>query len=69
LILNPLQAVTSTWIALVEGTSAEFQNPQELTSIWDDIRLETEELNSGIEITNTYALLGRYDFLLVVASD
>jgi uncharacterized protein with GYD domain len=69
LTLNPLQAVIPTWIALVEGTSAEFQNLQELTSIWDNIRLEIEELNSEIEITDTYALLGRYDSLLVVASD
>ena len=69
MILNSLQAVIPTWIALVKGTSAEFQNLQELTSIWDDIRLETEELNSGIEITDTHALLGRYDFLLVVAFD
>lgn len=54
-----------TWIALVEVTSTEFQNLQELTSVWGDIRLETEELNSEIELTDTYALLGRYDFLLV----
>jgi uncharacterized protein with GYD domain len=54
-----------TWIALVEVTSTEFQNLQELTSIWGDIRLEAEEVNSEIELTDTYALLGRYDFLLV----
>ena len=54
-----------TWIALVEVTDAQFQNIQELTSIWGDIRLEAEELNSEAEIINTYALLGQYDFLLV----
>ena len=27
--------------------------------------MEAEEVNSEIEITDTYALLGRYDFLLV----
>ncbi|PSP76637.1 gyd domain protein [Halobacteriales archaeon QS_3_64_16] len=54
-----------TWVALVEVTDAEFQNLQELTSIWGDVRLEVEELNSEIEIIDTYALLGRYDFLLV----
>jgi len=54
-----------TWIALVEVTDAQFQNIQELTSIWGDIRLEVEELNSEAEIINTYALLGQYDFLLV----
>lgn len=55
----------STWISLVEVTDAEFQNLQELTSIWGDVRLEAEDLNTDIEITDTYALLGRYDFLLV----
>jgi uncharacterized protein with GYD domain len=55
-----------TWIALVEVTNTEFQNLQELTSIWGDIRLEAEEVSSEIELTDTYALLGRYDFLLVV---
>ena len=55
-----------TWIALVEVTSTEFQNLQELTSIWGDIRLEAEEVSSEIELTDTYPLLGRYDFLLVV---
>lgn len=54
-----------TWVSLVEVTDAEFQNLQELTSIWGDIRLEAEEINAEIEITETYALLGRYDFLLV----
>jgi uncharacterized protein with GYD domain len=54
-----------TWIALVKLTDAQFQNIQELTSIWGDIRLEAEELNSKAEIINTYALLGQYDFLLV----
>ena len=54
-----------TWVSLVKVTDAEFQNLQELTSIWGDIRLEAEEINAEIEITETYALLGQYDFLLV----
>lgn len=54
-----------TWIALVEVTDAGFQNLQELTSIWGDIRMEAEELNPDIELTETYALLGQYDFLIV----
>lgn len=52
-----------TWVSLIEVTDTEFQNLQELTSIWGDVRLETE--NFDVEITETYALLGRYDFLLV----
>ncbi|PSQ24988.1 gyd domain protein [Halobacteriales archaeon QS_8_65_32] len=55
----------STWISLVEVTDAEFQNLQELTSIWGDIRMEAEDATSDIEIVDTYALLSRYDFLLV----
>jgi uncharacterized protein with GYD domain len=54
-----------TWVALIEVADAEFQNLQELTSIWGDLRLEVEETNPDIEIVDTYALLGRYDFLLV----
>ena len=54
-----------TWVALIEVADAKFQNLQELTSIWGDLRLEVEETNPDIEIVDTYALLGRYDFLLV----
>lgn len=54
-----------TWVSLITVDDAQFQNLQELTSIWGDIRLEAEQINSDIELTETYALLGRYDFLLV----
>lgn len=55
-----------TWIALVEAADAEFQDLQELASLWGDINLELEEVDA--EIQETYALLGRYDFLLVFAA-
>jgi uncharacterized protein with GYD domain len=52
-----------TWLALVEADGAEFQDLQELASLWGDISIELEEIDA--EIIETYALLGRYDFLLV----
>ena len=55
----------STWISLVKVDDVQFQNLQELTSIWGDIQLEVEQIDSDIELAETYALLGRYDFLLV----
>jgi uncharacterized protein with GYD domain len=52
-----------TWLSLVEVDGAEFQDLQELASLWGDISLELEEIDA--EIVETYALLGRFDFLLV----
>lgn len=52
-----------TWLSLVEADGTEFQDLQELASLWGDINLELEEIDA--EIKDTYALLGRYDFLLV----
>lgn len=49
-----------TWISLVEVTNAEFQDLQELASIRGDVQLEVEKgVESDVEITETYALLGR----------
>ncbi|WP_158057828.1 GYD domain-containing protein [Halorussus halophilus] len=42
----------------------DFQNVQELTSIWGDIRAELEEHDAHLE--ETYAILGEYDFLLII---
>jgi uncharacterized protein with GYD domain len=52
-----------TWVSLVEVDGTEFQDLHELASLWGDINLELEEIDA--EIQDTYALLGRYDFLLV----
>jgi uncharacterized protein with GYD domain len=52
-----------TWISLVEVDGTAFQDLHELASLWGDINLELEEIDA--EIQETYALLGRYDFLLV----
>jgi len=53
----------STWVALVEVVDAEFQDLQELASLWGDINVELGEVDA--ELQETYALLGRYDFLVV----
>jgi uncharacterized protein with GYD domain len=42
----------------------DFQNAQELTSVWGDIRSDLEEQNADLE--HTYAILGEYDFLVVM---
>lgn len=52
-----------TWVALAEVTDAEFQDLHDLASLWGDVNVELEALDA--EIRETYALLGRYDFLLV----
>lgn len=52
-----------TWVSLVEVDGTSFQDLHELASLWGDINIELEEVDA--EITDTYALLGRYDFLLV----
>ena len=52
-----------TWVALVESVDVEFQDLQELASLWGDINLELEAVDA--ELSETYALLGRYDFLVV----
>ena len=52
-----------TWVSLVDVDGTEFQDLHELASLWGDINLELEEVDA--EIRETYALLGRYDFLLV----
>lgn len=42
----------------------DFQNVQELASLWGDVRTELESLNAELE--NTYAMLGEYDFLVIM---
>jgi uncharacterized protein with GYD domain len=42
----------------------DFQNAQELTSVWGDIRMDLEDQNAELE--HTYAILGEYDFLVIM---
>jgi len=56
-----------TYIAHVDVNEDQFQNPQELVSIWGTIREDIEQL--GGEITDTYAILGEYDFHVTFTVD
>jgi uncharacterized protein with GYD domain len=56
-----------TYITEVDVHEAEYQNPQELVSIWGSIREEIREL--GGEVVDTHAVLGDYDFLIVYSVD
>ena len=42
----------------------DVQNPQEFTSVWGDIRRDLEDHEA--ELTDTYAILGEYDFLVIM---
>lgn len=52
-----------TYLCHVDVDERAFQNPQEYVSIWGDIRREIE--TAGGEVTDTYGVLGPYDFLVV----
>jgi uncharacterized protein with GYD domain len=52
-----------TYVCQVDVNVTEYQNPQELVSIWGDVRTDVRQL--GGEITDTYAILGDYDFHVV----
>ena len=49
-----------TYITQVNVNEEQFQNPQELISVWGSIRDDVERL--GGEIVDTHAILGDYDF-------
>ncbi len=51
------------YVSMVTVEGREFQNVQELASIWGEIRGELQE--SGVDVINTYAVLGSYDFLVI----
>lgn len=56
-----------TYIAQVDVNEDQFQNPQELITIWGTIREDVEQL--GGEIVDTYAILGDHDFHVMFAVD
>lgn len=53
-----------TYTVLANVNESEFQNPQELVSIWGNIRDDIEQL--GGELVDSYALVGKYDFPLTL---
>lgn len=56
-----------TYIAQVDVNEDQFQNPQELISVWGTIREDVAQL--GGEIIDTYAILGDYDFHVMFTVD
>lgn len=53
-----------TYASLVNVEDREFQNVQDLASLWGEIRTELERFDVRIE--ESYAVLGEYDFILVL---
>lgn len=51
------------YLSLVTVDDRQFQNVQKLASIWGEIRQELEAFD--VDVLDTYAILGSYDFLLV----
>lgn len=49
-----------TYITRIDVNEEQFQNPQELVSVWGTITEDIEEL--GGEVLDTHAVLGDYDF-------
>lgn len=56
-----------TFTILADVNEQEFQNPQELVTVWGDIRADIERL--GGEVLDSYALVGSYDFQLTFEVD
>ena len=52
-----------TYASLVD-VQKDFQNSQELTSIWGDIRADLQTYDASLK--DTYAILGEYDFLVIL---
>lgn len=52
-----------TYAAHVTVDDREFQNVQELASIWGEIQSELEGFD--VDVIDTYAVLGAYDFLVL----
>ena len=66
-VVRVVARVVSTYIAQVTVREEEFQNPQELVTVWGEIDERIREL--GGEIVSTYAVLGNYDFQIAFDVD
>ncbi|ELZ14779.1 hypothetical protein C477_19844 [Haloterrigena salina JCM 13891] len=53
----------ATYASLVDVDDRAVQNAQELSSIWGEIRTEFEDHEA--EMLDSYAILGRHDFLVL----
>lgn len=56
-----------TYAVLATVNEHEFQNAQELTAVWGDVRNDVESI--GGDLVASYALLGSFDFLLLFEAD
>jgi len=56
-----------TYVAVAEVEVGEFQNAQELTSIWGDVRTDLEERDVILE--DAYVLLGDKDVMMVLDAE
>jgi uncharacterized protein with GYD domain len=52
------------YAALTTVTDREFQNAQELASLWGEIKTELQD-NHDAELEQSYASLGQYDFIVI----
>ena len=59
----PIPPVVSLYASLVTSDARDVQNAQELASIWGEIRNEVESY--GCELVDSYAILGKHDFLII----
>ena len=57
----------STYTLLADINDQQFQSPQELGSIWGEIRDDVQRL--GGEVVDSYVLLGDYDVQIVFTAD
>jgi len=55
------------YVLLADVNEDEFQNAQELASVWGEIRTDIEQ--QGGDLMDAYALIGSHDFLLLVDVD
>lgn len=52
-----------TYMILADVHEEQFQNPQELVSVWGDIRNDVAEL--GGDLRESYAAMGDHDFVIL----
>jgi uncharacterized protein with GYD domain len=55
------------YASLINVSDREFQNAQELATLWGEISPEIEE--HGGELLESYATLGAYDFIVIFEID
>lgn len=58
------EPIMPTYISLVDVDDKTFQNIQELSVLWGDIRDQVEQFDVTIE--HSYAVLGAYDFIVIM---